>query len=41
MIFYGVGIGPGEGELLTLKGYRVLKEAEVIFAPKACIKTES
>ena len=41
MIFYGVGIGPGESELITLKGYRVLKEAEVIFAPKASIKTES
>lgn len=31
---YGVGIGPGAPELLTLKAYRILKEADVIFCPQ-------
>ena len=30
-----VGVGPGDPELLTLKGVRVLREADVILAPKA------
>lgn len=30
---YGVGVGPGDPELLTLKGMRVLQEADVISAP--------
>lgn len=30
---YGIGTGPGDPELLTLKAVRVLKEASVIFAP--------
>lgn len=29
----GVGLGPGEPELITLKGYKALKEADVIFYP--------
>lgn len=31
--FYGVGVGPGDPELMTLKALRVLKEAKVIAAP--------
>lgn len=31
--FYGVGVGPGDPELLTLKALRVLKEVEVIAYP--------
>ena len=31
-ILYGVGVGPGDPELLTLKALKVLREVEVIFA---------
>lgn len=30
---YGVGIGPGDPELLTLKAVRIIREAEVIAVP--------
>jgi len=33
-IFYGVGVGPGDPELLTVKAIQVIKEADVIIAPK-------
>ena len=33
-VFYGVGIGPGDPELLTLKAVRVLESCHVIAAPK-------
>ena len=32
--FYGVGVGPGDPELLTLKGQRVLSEVDYIVTPK-------
>ncbi len=31
--FYGVGLGPGDPELLTIKGLRILRETEVIAVP--------
>lgn len=31
--FYGIGIGPGDPELLTLKALRVIKESSIIFVP--------
>ena len=32
---YGVSVGPGDPELLTVKAMRVLKHAPVIFTPRA------
>lgn len=31
---YGIGVGPGDPELLTLKARRILNEADVIFCPE-------
>ena len=39
--FYGVGIGPGDPELITLKSRRILASAPIIFVPKAKITDES
>ncbi|NPV90731.1 MAG: precorrin-2 C(20)-methyltransferase [Firmicutes bacterium] len=39
--FYGVGVGPGDPELITLKAVRILREAEVIVAPRTEKKDES
>ncbi len=35
---YGIGVGPGDPELLTFKAYRILKEVDVLCVPKS--KTE-
>ena len=32
-IAYGVGVGPGEPELMTLKAVRLIRENEIIFVP--------
>ena len=39
--FFGIGIGPGDPELLTVKAVRLLAEADVIYVPKARTKAES
>lgn len=39
--FYGIGIGPGDPELLTMKAVRRIKEADCVFVPRASIKDES
>lgn len=32
---YGVGVGPGDSELLTLKAVRIIKSCQVVVAPSA------
>ena len=32
-IFYGVGVGPGDPELLTIKAVRIINECEVLAVP--------
>ena len=39
--FYGVGVGPGDPELLTLKALRVLKAAPVICVPQSATQPDS
>ena len=31
--FFIIGVGPGDPELITVKGRRILSEVDVIFAP--------
>lgn len=33
MTLYGVGLGPGDADLVTLRGRRVLEEADVVYSP--------
>lgn len=33
--FYGIGVGPGDKELITLKGYNTLRNSDYIFIPKS------
>lgn len=40
-IFYGVGVGPGDPELLTLKAVNAIKSADVVIAPRTEKKDES
>ena len=37
----GIGVGPGDTELLTLKAARVLKSVPVVFSPKSSKEKES
>jgi precorrin-2/cobalt-factor-2 C20-methyltransferase len=39
--FFGVSVGPGDPELITLKGKRILEHANYVFVPKARIKADS
>ena len=34
-VFYGVGVGPGDAELMTLKAQRVLRECPVLAVPNS------
>ena len=31
--FYGLGVGPGDPDLLTVKAYKILQGADVIITP--------
>ncbi len=34
-MLYGIGIGPGDPDLLTIKAVKALKEADIIYVPKS------
>ncbi len=36
--FIGVGLGPGDPELITMKGYRALQAADIIFYPVTALE---
>ena len=38
---YGIGVGPGDPELITVKGANLLKNCRNLFVPKARMKSES
>ncbi|KEO81803.1 precorrin-2 C(20)-methyltransferase [Tumebacillus flagellatus] len=38
---YGLGVGPGDPELITVKAFRILKEADVIAYPKKRMGSKS
>lgn len=40
-IFYGIGVGPGDPELLTVKAINAIKEVDIIIAPKTEKKEDS
>lgn len=40
-ILYGVGVGPGDPELLTLKAIKAIENADIIIAPKTEKKEDS
>lgn len=39
--FYGIGVGPGDPELLTLKAARILKEVDVLLLPDSQKRKEN
>ena len=39
--FYGIGLGPGDPELLTLKALHTIQTADCIFVPKSDMKEDS
>lgn len=41
MKIYGIGVGPGDPELLTLRACRILKEVDMIIAPRSRKERES
>jgi len=40
-VFYGIGVGPGDPELLTFKAVKVLQEAGEVFVPRTGKDSES
>lgn len=38
---YGIGIGPGDPELVTVKGAKIIARCEHVFVPKAKVETRS
>ncbi len=38
---YGIGVGPGDPELLTLKAHRILQQVPLVFVPQAATSGDS
>lgn len=38
---YGIGVGPGDSELMTVKAARIVGEADIIITPKTEKKDDS
>ena len=39
--FFGIGVGPGDPELLTVKAINILKNIDAVIAPKTEKKSDS
>lgn len=39
--FYGIGVGPGDPELLTIKALRALEDVDVLFVPRSSSDKDS
>lgn len=39
--FFGIGVGPGDPDLITLKAYKILQEVAVVCVPKSKSETAS
>lgn len=39
-MFYGIGVGPGDSELLTIKAKNIIEKCDVIFAPKTSVDSD-
>lgn len=33
--FYGIGVGPGDSELVTIKASRLLEDLDILYTPEA------
>ncbi|GAB6180951.1 cobalt-factor II C(20)-methyltransferase [Desulfotomaculum defluvii] len=40
-IFYGIGVGPGDPELITLKAVHILHKVDVVIAPRTSTRAKS
>ncbi|MGA2402594.1 MAG: precorrin-2 C(20)-methyltransferase [Syntrophobacteraceae bacterium] len=40
-VLYGIGVGPGDPELISMKGARILSQCQHVFVPKASCEGDS